>query len=137
LLFVHPGVTRKLREDRMGELNAEELQQFESYPLKSLNLVLDRKLQLEEKLRNLVVTMHARADGKGFPRGGSGGGPRKMTQESQFLGLAYEMDRRSLVRLGQPRRDPEQVLREILDEESARPARFSTEFTLQVRAGLA
>ena len=137
LLFVHPGVTRKLREDRMEELNAEELMQFENYPLKSLNLVLDRKLQLEEKLRNLVITMHARADGKGFPRGGSGGGPRKMTFASQCLGLAYEMDRRSLVRLGHPRRDPEQVLREILDEEAAKPARFSMDFTLQVRAGLA
>jgi hypothetical protein len=136
ILFVHPTVTRKIREDRMCDLTAEERMEFENYPLKSLNLVLDRKLQIEEKLRNLVLTMHSRADGKGYPRGGTGGAHKKMTLESQFLGLAYELDRLSLVRLGQPRPNPELVLRRILDEEKKRPARFGLDFTLRVEEAI-
>jgi len=136
LLFMTPSVTTKLREDRMGELSADELREFENYPLKSLNLVLDRKLQIEEKLRNLVLTMHLRADGKGYPRTGSSGGPKKMTLTSQFLNLAYEMDRLSLVRLGKARISPEQILRQILAEEQKRPARYTVEFTQQVLAAV-
>ena len=120
----------------MDELSDEERHEFENYPLKSLNLVLDRKLQIEEKLRNLVLTMHLRVDGKGYPRTGSSGGPKKMTLASQFLNLAYELDRQSLVRLGQARVNPESVLRQILAEEIAKPARFTVEFTKMVQESL-
>ena len=136
ILFVSPSATRKVRENRMDELSDEERHEFENYPLKSLNLVLDRKLQIEEKLRNLVLTMHLRVDGKGYPRTGSSGGPKKMTLASQFLNLAYELDRQSLVRLGQARVNPESVLRQILAEEIATPARFTIEFTKMVQESL-
>jgi hypothetical protein len=53
---------------------------------------------------------------------------------SQFLNLAHEMDRLSVVRLGQARVSPELILRQILAEEQKRPSRFTVEFTQKVMA---
>lgn len=125
LLSLSPSITDKLREDRESDLDPQERAAFEKYPLISLQLVLDRKLPIEEKLRNIITNSQERADGKGFPKHVS---EDKLYEEAELLHFCREFDRRTMLRLGRPRTQPLVVLEEMIREEIKSPARISARF---------
>ena len=134
LLFLSPKITEHLRNDTLNKLTPDEIQAYRSYPLKSINIVLDRKLQLDEKLRDLVLRAHERADGNGFPGKYH---EATMPMEAYLLAFAYEVDRRTAVKLGQAAVDPEKMYRAIIEEEAAHPGRFSKTFLTGLQSSLA
>lgn len=93
-------------------LNAEEIKIFQTIPPKSLNLVLERKLALDEKIRKFLVYIYERADGKGYPAGVD---EYKITLESQMIRFAKEFDLRITFNLGYQRENPSDVLKNMFN----------------------
>ena len=133
LLFLPPETTEALRKNDLGKLSPEQKAAYQTYPLKSLNVVLDRKLQIDEKMRDLVLKAHERADGKGLP-----GKYRddNIPTEAFLIQFASEVDQRTVVRMGQAAISPEQIYQQLVDEEKKKPGRFTQAFLDKVTAAL-
>ena len=125
LLFLPPGILKKIREGNLDTLTAEERTQFQKYPLLSLDVILDRKLAIEEKLRTVITSVRERVDGKGFPKGLI---DTKVPLEAQMIQLSWQFDQLTLLRMGKARvADPLEALRQLVREELAKPGRYSVE----------
>lgn len=114
LVLLPPGVTKKIRDEKIGEFTQAELELYRDYPNVSLKIALDRKLSLSEKFRTLVISTHERADGKGFPKGISG---PKIPSGSQLIHFCRDLDCGTIVRLGRLRADPSRIRRELLEKD--------------------
>ncbi len=125
LVFLHPDITKKIREDRFNELTSSQLEEYKSYPQQSLNVVLDRKIAMTEKMRNMLISVHERSNGKGFPKGSFAD---KIPIESQMIQFCKEFDSRTVVRLGKPRVEPLKVRDDLVIEESKKMDRFTETF---------
>lgn len=131
LLFLTPEILRKIRMGETNQFSAEERALYESYPNKTLQVCLDRKLSLPEKLRQTLLATHERVDGKGFPKKLS---ELKISQEAQMISFARDFDRETLLVMGKARVNPEQVLKEMVSRELAQPGRFGTSFLENLRS---
>lgn len=123
------SVATALREAKLDSLSKDEVSSFHRVPARSIELALGRKLSMPEKLRNIVVAVYENADGSGFPNKYN---DSKIPIESQLIRFAKEFDSRIQVRLGQPRREPLQVMQEILVDEKLKGV-FSEAFLIVVR----
>ena len=93
-------------------LNGDEIKEVQAIPQKSLNLVLDRKLAIDEKIRSIMALIYERSDGTGYPLGVD---QHKITLESQMIRLAKEFDSRITFNLGTQRVNPSDVLKNIFE----------------------
>jgi len=130
LLLLPPEVSKKMRVGSLDDLTAEELNSYRGYPHHSLGMILSRKLPVGEKLRELLISTHERADGTGFPRGITG---RKLTEGAQLIQFCREFDRRTVVSMGQARVDREEMRKKIILDELNHPARFSPVFSEKLK----
>jgi response regulator RpfG family c-di-GMP phosphodiesterase len=131
LLFLPPSVIKKIRAGQIEAMTPEEQALFKRYPLQSLDVVLDRKLAIHEKLRAVLVSIRERVDGKGFPKGLM---DSKVPLESQLIQLSWQFDQMTLLRLGKPRVDPKQALKQLITHEIANPGRYSPELLQRLQA---
>lgn len=125
LLLMTPEIGKKLREDRERDLTPEEMILYRSYPELSLNLLLGRKLSLEESFRKLFLSTQERADGKGFPKGIN---EERLSMGAQIVQFSRDLDRRTWLRLGQARPKRDQILKKMVDEDASKHQRFSAKF---------
>lgn len=130
LVLLPPGVTRKIRNDRMDTFTAEELDTYHKYPLKSVDMMLNRKLPLDQKLRDLLLSTNERADGKGFPKGISG---PAVPEGAQIILFCRELDRRTALKLGRVRKNPDEVRKELIREQIRKLELFSPGFLLKLK----
>jgi hypothetical protein len=96
-----------------GSFSNDELEKYRRLSQRSVDLALNRKLSIPEKLRNIIVGVYEQADGKGFPNGIN---DQKIMIESQMIRFAKEFDSRIQVKLGRARKDPIDAMKEILDD---------------------
>jgi hypothetical protein len=129
MVFLSPRVLRKVRERKTGDLDQGELKTLRDYPRVGVESVLSRKVQLGESLRKIIFEVHSRYDE-------AGDRAVRRTVESQVIRLAIELDRGSLLRLGQKRTDPGAVLRRVMLEELERPGIFSPEFSFGMKQAI-
>jgi len=132
LLFLHPRVLKALR---MGQaLERGDLRDYGFHPLSSVNLALERKLQVDPKLRKIIEMTHERFDEHGFPMCPKGIG---VPFESFLIQFCQELDSRSLVKLGTIKRDPRSVRAQFIQESIRDKKRYGPEFCdkLQVSWG--
>lgn len=129
ILTAPTTVAKALRDGKMETLSAEDQASYHRVPTKSVELALGRKLSIPEKLRNIIVAVYENADGSGFPAKHN---DFKIPIESQLIRFAKEFDTRIQVRLGQARREPLQVMKEILEAPDLRGV-FSEAFLAIVR----
>lgn len=94
-------------------LNQEETESIHRIPHQSLNLVLDRKLAIDEKTRSLLDLIYENADGTGYPAGVD---LNKLNLESQMIRFSKEFDQRISFDLGEKRQKPEEVLKSLFDQ---------------------
>ncbi len=134
LVFLPPAITRKLREDRSHEMNADEFSVYSQYLDQSLAVLLDRKLSIDEKTRHIILSIHERVDGNGFPRRHYG---YQVPEASQLIQFSQEFDHRTVLRLGKPRPDPLKVLGTIFDEGGIKYGRFSDKLLMKLRQAFA
>lgn len=111
LILTPPAILKKIRDSKMNELSLEEREEYEKYPLKSMDLILSRKISIPEKQREWILATQEHFDGTGFPRKVSG---NSIPMASRLIGFCREFDRRTLLMMGQRRPDPSEVLREML-----------------------
>jgi hypothetical protein len=114
LLDLHPKISKKLRE--MGDwksLTGDDLEAFKKHPLVSLNRCLDRKLQMKDLIRDIILCTHERIDGKGFPAGKPS---EKIPPESQLIQYVEIVDRAGMIKMGQAREDIGQIRKRVLTE---------------------
>ena len=130
LISLPPAITLKIRQQ--VPLTDLEMEKFKKFPQTSLNMILDRKLSMEEKSRRILLAVHERADGGGFP---SGAGELRLTTDSQLVRFAQEFDQSTILRMGKPRKDPKTALREIIT--TAKPGViFNEDFIKQLNENL-
>lgn len=98
LITMQPKSIKKIRDLKMLDFTSEERMDYEQHPLRSLNLILSRKLQLSQEVKDAVQFSHARYDKKGFP---SNINPEKISQTAQLTHFCQILDDRCQVRLGQ------------------------------------
>lgn len=113
LIKISPAATKGLR--RQESLGAEGSAQMKAVPEVSLKMILDRKLSLDEKSRSIMLSTYERCDGKGYPKGITG---LKLSTGAQLVNLAREFDKGTLLQMGRMRREPLDVLREMLQAET-------------------
>jgi len=111
LLFISPTVLRKIRELNMMGFTYDERVEYERYPSLSLDIILNRKLSIPENQRSWIVATQETADGKGFPKKLTG---LQAPKEARLISFCREFDRRTLIRMGQLRQDPQDVLKKML-----------------------
>jgi hypothetical protein len=100
VFFLKPAILRKLRDDDVSGLSALEQTEFENYPNISLDLVLGRKLAMDDKMREMMLSTRERAAGDGFPRRLAG---TRIPLGAQLIHYCREFDRRTMLKLGRPR----------------------------------
>jgi hypothetical protein len=100
LIFVGPGILKKLREYGLSALDATESAAYRNYPEKSLSILLDRKIAVPAQLRTILVATQEREDGLGFPKGLSGA---KLPPEARLISFCRELDQLTMIRMGRER----------------------------------
>lgn len=110
-------------------LSKEEVEKYRRMPQRSIDLALNRKLSIPEKLRNIIVGVYEHADGKGFPNGIN---DQKIMLESQMIRFAKEFDSRIQVKMGRARKNPIEAMSEILIDPALNGV-FSEDFKKLVR----
>jgi response regulator RpfG family c-di-GMP phosphodiesterase len=100
-LRLNSGLTRKLRENR--GLTPELEAQISAVPETSLQMILQRKLSIDEKSRNILISTYERADGKGFPKKID---HLKLSTGAQLIRFSRWFDQSTLLRMGEARKSP-------------------------------
>ncbi len=111
LLDLSPKITKKLRDG--NAFDDEEMKAYAQYPIMSLNKILSRKLQIPEKLRNIMLSVHEQVDGKGFPNRPR---PERIPMESMIIQLSGIIDKYSLIKFDKERKSMSQIKEELLKD---------------------
>lgn len=122
LLRLAETITKKIRESK--KLTSEEQQELQRVPHISLDMMLYRKIAMNEKQRSIILSVYEKADGTGYPLGIT---DAKLTLEAQMIRLAKEFDALTVLKLGQAKIKPQVALRKILTDPAYKGV-FSEEF---------
>jgi response regulator RpfG family c-di-GMP phosphodiesterase len=113
-------------------MSPEETDLYHRYPHLSMNIVLDRKIGLSEKMRNALMAVHERANGKGFPKGILG---HKLPLESQMIQFCKDFDQRTVLRMGKARVDQKEIRDQLVEEDFGKETRFTQAFLESLKRG--
>lgn len=104
-------VNRKIKS---GVLNFNEQEEalYESHPRASINILLNRKLPLSDRIKEIVLSTHERSDKKGFPMRIA---PERIPLESQIIQFFYQVDQNIQVRPGELFKDREEETKRIIN----------------------
>lgn len=125
LVLLPPTILAKLREEKTNTFTPQELKQYENYPNLSLDILLNRKIALEEKMRLVLTSTQERADAKGFPRKPNA---NKIPLASQIIHFSREFDRRTMLVMGRPRPDREKIKKEMWEEDGQSFQIYTSDF---------
>ena len=125
-------ITKKIREVKMSEFDEEELSQYRSYIRRSLECIANRKLPIEPKIRNIISKYREKNDGSGFPDSVDG---IKIPEESALLHFSYNFDQATTLKLGEQRKEKEEILVHLVKEESGVNEFYSNSFLLKFMKG--
>lgn len=125
LILLPPTILTKLREGQQASFTAEEKAAYENYPNLSLEVLLNRKIGLEEKLRLILISTHERNDATGFPKKPNG---NKIPIAAQMIQFSRDFDRRTMLVMGRPRPDREKVKQEMFNEDGQSFLKYTSDF---------
>jgi len=130
LLLLSPVISKKIRDGKLTELTKEEKELYEKHPNTSLNIILNRRLPVEQKIRDILLTTHERTDGKGFPNQVAAA---KIPEQAQLIQFSEDFDRRTVVRIGEARVNKALVREECVKAALKYDGRFSPTFTMKLK----
>lgn len=113
LLSFDPLLSEKIRNGNVETLAPDQASDYRVYPRKSLQVLLDRKLQITESMRVVICSKHERADGSGFPNRLKS---ERIPEECRFILLGDLFDIKTTLKLGQKRKPWDEAIQEILDD---------------------
>lgn len=130
MVTLSPEIIKKIRANKFNELSVEEKKLYETYPIASVNLVLGRKLALEEGVRRIILAVNERADGTGFPNRLSG---LKIPEGSQLISFSTEFDNRTVLKMGQARVNHSELCKTMIREAAEISGRYSPIFAEKMK----
>jgi response regulator RpfG family c-di-GMP phosphodiesterase len=128
LILLNSDILKKIKLNL--PLNTEEYTQYILHPLNSIELALASRIQLNTTLRKIIEMTHERYDQKGFPNQSP---PNRISLESQLIQFCKELDTRTLVKLGELKRNPRMIREQWIQESIADTKQFSPEFCRQLK----
>lgn len=130
LLFISPKTLKKIREST--HLTSEEKSDYESHPMASVRIALERKLPMPPVLRKIIEMTHERADKLGFPIKPC---PQRIPLESELIQFCQEFDSGNLVKLGKIKKSSKDLRVEMITKELS-STRYSPEFLQKLKVFL-
>lgn len=97
------------------ENDSDYLEKYHNHPLKSINLVLERKLPLDENIKKIILFSHENLQRTGFPKGKEVN-PDKIPLESQLIQICQKLDNGLMIKKGQLRPNLIEVKEKLVDE---------------------
>jgi hypothetical protein len=133
MLDLPPATLKKIRRLGKASLSGEDLQNYHQHPIKSVNRCLSRKLPLPEKVKNIMMATHEKANGRGFPKQL----PKdKIPLESQVIQFSEIVDEASLVKMGEERHSVQEIQKRIIQSELEQAQTFDLSFLQHTRHAL-
>lgn len=131
LLDLSPKSLFKMADpEGRSSLPPEDLEVFQKHPVLSLNRLLERKLQISEKVKEIILSTHEQNDKKGFPRQLL---PEKIPIEASLLFFHEIIDLEFRVKFGKERRTYPDVRKMVFDREYQSQSKFSLLFLEQIK----
>jgi hypothetical protein len=115
LLSCRGEVTQKMRRKREQELTELEKTDYQQYPIRSINVVLNKKIQLPEEVKSAIQFCHSNLDMTGFPQIAA----VKIPRAAQILHFCNILDERVQVNLGKVKPDFKTEYYKLVNEEAA------------------
>ncbi len=103
-----------LRSGDETALNDEDRKIYRRHPIISINKALSRKVALPEKLKDIILNTHERADQKGFPHQPE---KSKIPAESFLIHFSEMLDRLTVLDFGRARLSPQEARKAIVARE--------------------
>lgn len=126
MLDLSPSAGKKIRSSgSIASLSATEMSEYKNHPKVSVQRCLDKKLAMDDKLREMILNSHECADGTGFPEGKPGG---KISIGAMLIHFCELVDKAAMIRMGHARVPVEVVRKKIIQEEIAQAKIFSYTF---------
>ncbi|MBF0360514.1 MAG: hypothetical protein HQK49_05845 [Oligoflexia bacterium] len=97
LIFQPPETIIKLKTTGVEKLSAEEQARYKEHPVNSLKIALDRKVPINNNIREILLCTHERADGNGFPKKRLSD---KIPYEAYIVQFAEEYHKNSMLKEG-------------------------------------
>jgi HD-GYP domain-containing protein (c-di-GMP phosphodiesterase class II) len=103
LAKVPPEIIKKTPDQR----TKDEQHIYEKHPEYSIDIVKERKLVVSELVHKIILQHHEKFNGAGYPKNLSG---TKICIEAQILQFADTFNEMTLIRAGETRKTPDDVL---------------------------
>jgi len=113
LITLPYSICKKIKEEKIGELDKNQLEQYYRLPILSINLVLSKKIPLAEEVKEIILHSHERMDKKGFPFNVDS---ELISEESQLVQFNEELDYRCVIRMGKCRKLMKNEFKIMIDE---------------------
>jgi response regulator RpfG family c-di-GMP phosphodiesterase len=94
ILNLPSSISSRLRQGLLRELTSDEMEKYRRYPQESLDLALSRKLPLDPHLRKTMLSV---------------------LDPTTLVNFCTDLDNMTLIKLGKPRRNPQQALRALAE----------------------
>jgi HD-GYP domain-containing protein (c-di-GMP phosphodiesterase class II) len=125
MLEMSPELSKKLRQaGRLEGLADDEMEQFMRHPLFSVDRCEARKFPIKDRIKEMILNSHEKADGSGFPQGKKEG---HFPVESQLIQFSEMMDRETMIKIGKPRVAVTETRRYLLEAQLNEGKFFSAE----------
>jgi response regulator RpfG family c-di-GMP phosphodiesterase len=108
------------------------LEEYKRHPERSVNLLLNRKIPIPDRIRSIIVSTHEQADGKGFPQKTP---PEKIPSESFLIQFSVLLDQELTIEMGQERKAPEMARKAVFDREFA-GKKIPLDLLMKIKSGL-
>lgn len=116
-LTLPPELLKKIRTGKTEDLSKDELNKYHQHPIFSVNKCLDKRLPLNDTIKNIILTTHEKLDRSGFPRRVD---PKSIAKESQLLQFCEMIDQRLTIKMGSKSEDARDIQIKIVKEEIAK-----------------
>lgn len=135
LLDLHPALSVEMSrvQGNFMLLKGADRAAYEQHPIMGINRCLSRKLPIPDKIKQIILSTHERADLKGFPNQPI---PDRIPIEAQLIQFSELVDQRSMTRMGQARRSASEVRSETFMEEFQNASRFTIDFLSKVKSSI-
>lgn len=115
MLELHPKITKQLRSDGdWMNLKEEDKNEYKKHPLMSLNRCLNRKLQMKDNIKEMILCTHEKIDGTGFPEQRKS---HKISEGAQLIQLSEMIDRAGMIKMGQAKAPIADVRKQIVTDQ--------------------
>ena len=130
LLFLPTATLKRIRDYSASVLKGEERERYQKYPQMSVSLILERKLQLADNVKNWIQTSQESCDGKGFPKQMEFA---RIPIEARLIHFCRDFDRKTLLRIGEERPNPKLIFKTMVTDDAQASSVYGADLLEQLK----